>query len=1435
MERGLNMKSKQKKLIKNLLSLSLAVVMVLGMMPGIPASITVQAAEAVTYLDASGVAQTCTEYTVIENTSTTWESGWYVTDKDVTINDRITVKGEVHLILLDGITLTAAKGITVPSDGTFHVYAQSDNEQSMGVLNATATEWGQAGIGGDGTADAGDITINGGRIIAKGNVGAGLGSGRGYKTFGIITINGGVIEAEDSSGCGCGIGNGNYSYANIINLYGGVINAKGIGLSNYSDSCEVTINISNRIKKIVSTPPEEGGACIGKSDSILGTVNTIFWKDGTQLEGEAITEEFVDSGEGSVRIIRAKRMNHKISISDALKAGVMPDTEYALSGEAVTLTINEDVITTLPKVFCGDSELTLTKKENGKYTFIMSEGDVTLLPNSDVKPTYSVSLPESMEIVSATTAADNNGKYIAGTVVTLKEVFPYIASEVTANGTILTAQDGTYSATVEDKDIVIKATAKRGENNKIDLSGATGDFKALDGDILTDKTSYTVNIVDGAGVTLSDVTINGGIICEGTATIVLEGTNAVTGASNRAGIQIGGERTTLTIKGEGSLTAQGDYFSAGIGLSSDEMQTSNGGNIVIEGGTIVATGDNSGAGIGTGVAFASSKRVIGDITIKGGNVKATGGEDASGIGAGGAYSGRTIEVGDISICCGIDRVDVSSISQEVIYKHGDENVTDNREEHFDVMHNGYDGRINIMSRHSEKPCYAITVEPVEHGSIGINKIAYEGEEITIYDIPDIGYRFAKLTVTDAEGNEIVTDARSFIMPASDVTVNVEFTSFSEEETKQYEWINDDDSTDRVKLYDGITTINIKNAGSYYIKTDNGNIKIDSYNGKIPYAGGVGNISSYSSTGFRFNEMDTGWYDIMVSDIGSGRYYVAVRGTVPTIDEIPEQVYTGNEIKPVPVVRAGSLSLTSGTDYTYEYSANKNAGEATVTVRFKGDYSAWKRVTRTFTIRQATPEYTVPTNITAVCGTKLSEVVLPEGFKWTDEDVALTGDSVTKKAKFIPNDTQNYEEVTDIDIKIGITDHIFTNYVPDGDATCLIDGHGTAKCDHEGCNITDNKLLEGSALGHSYKETFSWAEDGSACTIIFTCDRAGCTSDTKDHTITYPCVVTEGDKTPATCVAMGTTTYIATYKTESKTYTDTKAVENIAINPDNHINTTIVNQKDATCTETGWGGDTCCSGCKKILTQGKLIPALGHDYAPEFTVDKAATCAAVGSRSRHCTRCDEKIEITELPKTEHTWDNGKVTTEPTETAEGVKTYSCSTCGQTKTETIPKKEMVTTQPLKDTTTTQPSKNGDVITDDKTNARYEVNDVAKKEVIYNGLVDGDVKNIIIPDTVTINGEIYKVTKIADNAFKGNKMVTTITVGSNIKTIGKNAFSGCKRLKTLIIQSKKLTAKTVSKKAFKEIAKGVTVKVPKKKISAYKKLFKKKGLSSKNKVKGY
>lgn len=157
---------------------------------------------------------------------------------------------------------------------------------------------------------------------------------------------------------------------------------------------------------------------------------------------------------------------------------------------------------------------------------------------------------------------------------------------------------------------------------------------------------------------------------------------------------------------------------------------------------------------------------------------------------------------------------------------------------------------------------------------------------------------------------------------------------------------------------------------------------------------------------------------------------------------------------------------------------------------------------------------------------------------------------------------------------------------------------------------------------------------------------------------------------------------------------------------------------------------------------------------------------------------------------------------------------------------------------------------------------------------------ENPVIPDTVTSSGRAYRVTSIAAKAFKNNKKIKTITIGSNIETIGAEAFSGCtnlqtvifkgsntriigakafykctkikkivipsgvekigkqaffgcKKLKSITIKTTKLTNKKVGAKAFKGTHKKATFKVPKKKLAAYKKLLKSKGVGSKAKIK--
>ena len=152
-------------------------------------------------------------------------------------------------------------------------------------------------------------------------------------------------------------------------------------------------------------------------------------------------------------------------------------------------------------------------------------------------------------------------------------------------------------------------------------------------------------------------------------------------------------------------------------------------------------------------------------------------------------------------------------------------------------------------------------------------------------------------------------------------------------------------------------------------------------------------------------------------------------------------------------------------------------------------------------------------------------------------------------------------------------------------------------------------------------------------------------------------------------------------------------------------------------------------------------------------------------------------------------------------------------------------------------------------------------------------------IPDTVKVGNTTVPVTKIADNAFKGEKKLSKVTIGANIKEIGKNAFANCAKLKTvsgganleiigdsafsgckalkkftigakvikigkkafykcaalkkLTIKSVLLTKSTVGSSAFKGINASATIKVPKAVKKDYSKWLLKKGIKKTMKIK--
>ena len=160
----------------------------------------------------------------------------------------------------------------------------------------------------------------------------------------------------------------------------------------------------------------------------------------------------------------------------------------------------------------------------------------------------------------------------------------------------------------------------------------------------------------------------------------------------------------------------------------------------------------------------------------------------------------------------------------------------------------------------------------------------------------------------------------------------------------------------------------------------------------------------------------------------------------------------------------------------------------------------------------------------------------------------------------------------------------------------------------------------------------------------------------------------------------------------------------------HQHTEIRNKKEATCKETGYSGDTWCKDCgKKILSgqtiaktenhswdAGKVttkatcteegektftcsicgdkktekISATGHQHT-EIRNKKEATCKEEGySGDTWCKDCGKKILSGQaIAKTEdHSWNQGEITKEPTCKEEGEKTFTCSICGNTKTEKV-----------------------------------------------------------------------------------------------------------------------------------------------------------------------
>lgn len=244
------------------------------------------------------------EMVVVEDETTSWngEGGeaWYVVNEDAEISERVEVSGVVNLVLCDGVTLTAEKGIHVTGENSLTIYGQ---EVGGGKLEVKADEK-QAAIGGNTNEPGGIMTINGGVIDAVGGKkAAGIGGGQeskglsghitinngnvyakgGFQAAGIgggmyaagtgegerIAINGGVVEAIGGS-YAAGIGGGMSGVGGCIEINGGSVTATGSsggagigsGYGSTSDGNRIIIS-GGKIYANGSTSGDKGSAGIG--------------------------------------------------------------------------------------------------------------------------------------------------------------------------------------------------------------------------------------------------------------------------------------------------------------------------------------------------------------------------------------------------------------------------------------------------------------------------------------------------------------------------------------------------------------------------------------------------------------------------------------------------------------------------------------------------------------------------------------------------------------------------------------------------------------------------------------------------------------------------------------------------------------------------------------------------------------------------------------------------------------------------------------------------------------------------------------------------------------------------------------------------------------------------------------------------------------------
>ena len=368
---------------------------------------------ALPYIEADGTTGGCDEYTVLTN-QTTLTSGWYVVNSNVSISDRITVDGDVKLILVDGCTLNAQQGIGVVAPNSLSIYWQSGK---TGALNANNPSGGGAAIGGNkngssGTT-AGTIVINGGNITANvtDSGGACIGQSGWSGAGGTVTVNNGYLKLYSAAG-----NEGAFGSGTTRTVSGGIIEYT-------STTTYDTITGSTMDNCIVFNNSDTGtvyGDPTVDFDYTMDSGKTITVPSGQTLTvaaGATLTNSGSIYVDGTLTGSVAGSVYYPLTVTGGSAEQANTSTQngktYGLSGKTITLTAEDKVGQT---VSWNSNEVTVADDN----TFTMPSKAVTVSTEYINAPTYTVTIPASVEVNSTATVSASGVNVASGSTLVVK-------------------------------------------------------------------------------------------------------------------------------------------------------------------------------------------------------------------------------------------------------------------------------------------------------------------------------------------------------------------------------------------------------------------------------------------------------------------------------------------------------------------------------------------------------------------------------------------------------------------------------------------------------------------------------------------------------------------------------------------------------------------------------------------------------------------------------------------------------------------------------------------------------------------------------------------------------------------------------------------------------------------------------------------------------